>query len=164
MARTFERTASKASQNARGAVSVASIAPWELKIMCKTLIAAAFLFALPLSVAAENVCEDVNAVANLWNDFANMLHESQGDGFTEGEVHDIADTLGEMAVATGELATLLHDGNDTQVKLGQQLEAALVEFEKLTGEAKADYAVSVTDDLVAAIDVVTDDCDAHASH
>lgn len=129
--------------------------------MRHTLLGAIALFILPLTAQAAEVCAQVHDLANEWHNLAHLVHETQGEGFNPGEVHDIADTIGEMDAGTRSIATLLLEhGNDTQITLGQQLEAVMNEFAQLSGAPKAEHAVRVMDQIVASIDVVTHDCDA----
>lgn len=124
-------------------------------------IAALVLFAIALTAAADQpqICDDTRSISELWRDLANLVHETEGEGFTPGEIHDIADTIGEISEVSGQLASLLQaEGNDTQITLGQQLETALAEFAQLTGAAKANHAAQVVDQIVTSIDAVCHDC------
>jgi hypothetical protein len=129
--------------------------------MRMTVIACAILFALPLSVSAAEICEDVNDISNGWNELANLIDQTQGDGFSEEEVGEIDSAVGDMTEGTATLAGLLQGaGNADQQALGNELEGVLTEFAGLTGEAEVDYAVSVIDQVTSTLDAVTDDCDA----
>lgn len=126
------------------------------------IIAALVFFALPSAAVADpsKICVDTRQVAELWHDLAYVVHETKAEGFNPGEIHDIADIIGEISEVSGQLATLLKtEGNDTQARIGQQLEIALAEFAELTGAAKAEHAVQAVDQVVAAIDVVCHQCD-----
>lgn len=129
--------------------------------MRKTLIACALLLALPLTAPAAEICDAVDSVATGWANLSTLIDQTEGDGFTEAENEQIATAVAGLTEVSANLAGMLQGGgNEDQVALGKELETVLTEFASLDGDADAAYAVSVIDDVEAAMNAVTDDCNA----
>ena len=130
--------------------------------MRKSLLSCALLLTLPFCASAAEICEDVNDVSNAWNELANLINTTQGEGFSDDEVAKIEGVVAGMTEGSAVLAGLLQGaGNDHQAALGNQLEAVLTELENLDGEEEVNYIVGAVDSVTATLDTVTDDCDSH---
>lgn len=130
--------------------------------MRKTLLCCALLLLLPVCAPAAEICEDVNDVSNAWNELANLVNTTQGEGFTDEEVDAVEAVVAGLTEGSAVLAGLLQGaGNDHQVALGTQLEAVLIQIENLDDEEEVNYIVGAVDSVTATLDAVTDDCDSH---
>ncbi len=109
-------------------------------------------------IFAGNICDDINGLADEWNEVANFLNEcEENDRFTDTEMKRFENYVTDLAEDTYILADALIDlGNDRETKLGTNMRkrmAALAEANTL------EAAVDRMDELVNSIDDVTDYCD-----
>lgn len=108
-------------------------------------------------MAAANICEDINDMANAWNDVANMVDGSDPGDYTEAEAQEIGQAVEEMYESTYDFAEILMDqGNDDEADLGEDLSIALDDLYNSEG---IDEIVDSMDYVVDAIDNITDYCD-----
>lgn len=129
--------------------------------MRKTMIACALLFALPMTAPAAEICDQIETAANGWAALSTLIDSSEADGLSEEEAAQIGASVAQLTEGSATLAGMLQGGgNADQVALGEELEKVLSEFASLDGDADVEYAVSVIDEVTAAMSAVTDDCNA----
>ncbi len=120
------------------------------------LLAFALILAAPFAAGAD-ICEDINDMADGWNEMANAIDEAADEGFTRREEREADEAIEEAFVATQEFADLLEDeGNNREQRLGRQLNRALDQLDR------ADFIegiIDTMDGVVDALDDITDYCD-----
>lgn len=121
-----------------------------------TLVASLLLLAAPFANA--NICNNINQLANVWNELANATHDASLDGYSQYELDEIDDTLEYAWDATEVLADELTSyGNSTETRLGDRLYTTMDRIDA----AHKDQLVNGIDNMVGAIDAITDYCDSY---
>ena len=116
----------------------------------------AALVVAPLAFA--DICDDVNEVANAWNDVANFVHQYGDEELPDDAYSELRDAVNELAEGTFVFAEALQEyGDDQEVQLGGQIHDAMGAVYNANGSDEAVYAL---DNLVEVIDRTTDYCDA----
>jgi hypothetical protein len=129
--------------------------------MRKSVLAFAFVLAVPMAAPAAEICEMVNDVANSWNDMANLLDSAEADGFSDADYQQIGEALGALTEGSATLAGALQGaGNADQVALGEELEAVLAHMAGKVDSGDIEYLADSVDQITKTMDAVTDDCDA----
>ena len=114
------------------------------------------LLMLAFTVKAD-ICEDINDLANEWNDVANFIDEVGDAEFTDSELRTLERYVTDLAEDTYILADALIDlGNNRETKLGVNLRKAM---QRVADAETTDSMVRNLDSLVDAIDRTTDYCD-----
>jgi len=121
------------------------------------VLALVLVLFLPMTALAD-ICDDVNEIANGWNDMANAVHELDLESITQKDAEEIDAGIEEAYDATEEFANLLEEHGDArEAKLGRELNRAL----KILWDAEGIGAiVDAMDVVVDALDNITDYCDA----
>ena len=112
-----------------------------------------------LAIAAHaDICEDINSLANDWNDVANFVDDIRdNDYFTDRELDILERYVTELAEDTYFLADALIDlGNNRETKLGVAMRKTM---SQLADARDQDEMVRLLDKLVDIIDRTTDYCD-----
>lgn len=121
-------------------------------------LTALVLFMLFAGFAHADICEDINSLANDWNDVANFVDDiRENDYFTDSELDTLERYVTELAEDTYILADALVDlGNQRETRLGVQMRKAMA---RLADAEDQDEVVRSLDKLVDVIDRTTDYCD-----
>ena len=111
-----------------------------------------------LSAQAWDICDDVNELADDWNEVANFVDEcEEDDEITDRELEQLIEYITDLAEDTYGLADALIDlGNKKETKLGTAMRKAMA---KIAKEEDQDRLVKQLDKLVDIIDQTTDYCD-----
>lgn len=128
----------------------------------QTALALALGLAVVGAAFAAEICEDVNDVANGWNEVANVIAEHQDDEWTDADIDGLIDLVGTLHDSSSALASALGESdNPSHPALGARLQSELDDVAALTTADDAGLIVDEVDDVTAEMDIVTDDCDAH---
>jgi hypothetical protein len=120
------------------------------------LLALLLVLAAPLAAGAS-ICEDINDMANGWDQMAEGIDELDLRDLTQRDADEIDGAIEEAFDATREFADLLEDeGNGREQRLGGRLNRAL---DHLYDAETIDDTVDAIDDVVDALDNITDYCD-----
>ncbi|MDJ0839238.1 MAG: hypothetical protein QNK37_22160 [Acidobacteriota bacterium] len=122
------------------------------------LLTLVFLCFGALTAQAWDICEDINDLANDWNEVANFVDEChEDDEFTDSEIRILVKYITDLAEDTYLLADALIDlGNQRETRLGTQMRKAMA---RIAEEEDQDRMVRELDKLVDIIDRTTDYCD-----
>ena len=114
----------------------------------------ALLVAAPV---AADICDDINSLANDWNDVANTVHEYEVDGFTRSEARQADRAINSLLKETDDLGLWLEEeGNDVEADFGTELVELGIDLD----EAESlEEMVDVMDDIVDELDALVDYCD-----
>lgn len=109
---------------------------------------------------AQNLCDDIDTVANGWNELANFMAENGADGFSAEEA-DSLDALMDMVDEPSRVLAmaLIEVGNPQEQELGERLRNFLDELGVRERGDRVDYLVALIDDIVDTIDAIVDYCD-----
>ena len=128
-----------------------------MKIRLRPLLL--ILSLLAPTVVLADVCEDINYIANGWNEMANALHNTDLSQITEAEAAEVDAAITEAYGATEEFAILLEtEGSADEIDLGSDLRYALVTLWN-TQDGTLEDTVWAMDEVVDALDNITDYCD-----
>ena len=108
----------------------------------------------------QNICDDIDDIANAWNDVANALEETAGEDVGDLDVLRLEKDVNELlepSVVLGE--ALVELGNDDEVEMGELLLDVLDELHDVDGDDLAAYMVDRIDDIVDVMDFIVDYCD-----
>ncbi len=118
------------------------------------------LFVFFSTPAKADICDDINDLANAWNEIANFLNEHEDEGFSEADANEI-DKLVNLALEPtqnlGEALTKL--GDEEEVQLGHELLQYVHELHNRRHGDLVSYLVDVIDDITDTLDGVVDYCD-----
>ena len=116
-----------------------------------------FLILVAPSLMAYDICEEINSLANDWNEVANFIDEFGDEPLTDRDFRTLENYVTELAVDTYELADALIDlGNNKETRLGTSIRKSLASLQQAND---TDSAVRHLDRLVDSIDRTTDYCD-----
>lgn len=126
--------------------------------MGKLIWTLTLLLVAPGALAAQEVCDDINVMADGWNEIANIVDELGAEGMTEDEAAEIDAAITESLESTEELAkTLQESGDGVIVELADRL---LDDLDTLDSAETLDDIVDAIDAIVEDLDALVDDCDA----
>jgi hypothetical protein len=121
-----------------------------------TVVAVALVLVAPMAAVAD-VCDDVDGMADGWNEMANAINELEEGGFTQEDAEEIDGAIQEAYDVTVAFADLLEEnGNAREVRLGRNLNRALEYLYQAEG---IDETVDAMDGVVDALDAIVDYCD-----
>ena len=124
-----------------------------MKTALRIGIFAFFLFGFATPAFADE-CDDINELANAWNEVSNLVAE-YGDDLDDEELKALDEAVETLAEATGLLSGFLAEsGNAEAVALSKELDT---KFELLMN-ADASNVVKRLDTFVDTLDKVTDLC------
>lgn len=123
------------------------------------IISRLWLITLLVPMAANaDICDDINDVANGWNDVANLVEEYGSDQpLTRAEERQLTDLVVALREGSEALVYLLRtQGDDYEVRLGADLADSL---DDVYGARHDITLVDSIDDVVDTMDAVVDYCD-----
>ncbi len=104
-----------------------------------------------------DICDDINELANVWNDVAIFMNESGDEQISDSDFRTLQKSIGELADATYSLADALIDlGNDKETKLGANMRKTMTQLANANSKAQV---VDLIGKLVDILDETTDYCD-----
>jgi hypothetical protein len=119
----------------------------------------AFIMAMP-TLAFADICNDINDIANGWNEVANLVEEYGTDEpLTRNEEHELMSLLAALRDGTEALVYLLHnEGDSLEVRMGDDLADGM---DGVYDAVFDEELVDSMDDVVDALDDVVDYCDSY---
>ena len=116
------------------------------------------LFALSSTFGLADICDDINGLADGWNDVSNFVNECEEDEeFTDDELETLEKYVTDLAEGTYGLADALIDvGNQKETRLGTNMRKTM---SKLAKADDLDKTVELLDKLVDILDKTVDYCD-----
>ena len=119
-------------------------------------------FGAATQVRADSICDDVNAIAESWDEVATIIDQHQDDEWSADDIDALIDLVGTLHSGSSDLADMLNaSDNQSQNALGNRLHEALAEVATLTTADDPAHIVATLDGVTPVMDQVTDDCDAH---
>jgi len=115
-------------------------------------------FACCSTLGLADICDDINELANDWNEVANFVDEcSVNDTFTDRELKTLENYIADLTKDTYGLADALIDlGDKRETRLGTNMRKTMA---KLAESEDQDTTVIMLDKLVDILDKTVDYCD-----
>ena len=108
----------------------------------------------------QNICDDIDDIANAWNDVANALEETADEEVGDLDVPRLEKDVNALLEPSSLLADALVElGNEDEVAMGDLLNEVLDELYEVDGDDFAAYLVDRIDDIVDVMDFIVDYCD-----
>lgn len=111
------------------------------------------------SLVLASICDDINYIANGWNEMANIIHSADVDQLSDADLNAVDQGITEAYDGTTQFATALVDyGNADEVALGENLTYALEDLWNTQG-GTVEELIYAMDGVVDSLDHITDYCD-----
>lgn len=125
--------------------------------MIRSTAVLTLVLALP-GLAFADICDDINEVANGWNDVANLINEFGVEApLTRSEERELSTLMSSLRDGSEALVYLLHnEGDSREQRLGDQLADALDDVYDSGYEGEL---IDSMDEVVDTMDDVVDYCD-----
>ncbi len=118
------------------------------------------LFVFFSTPAKADICDDINDLANAWNEIANFLNEHEEEGFSEADANQIDKLVNAALQPTQDLGVALTKlGDEEETQLGHELLQYVHELHNRQHGDMVAYLVDVIDDITDTLDAVVDYCD-----
>ena len=123
----------------------------------QTLLLALLILA---PAAHADVCDDVNDIANGWNEIANALEEDAGEGLEDLDLDRLRRDVDDLLPGTESFGEfLVAEGDARERQLGNNLLDSIEDLYDVDTDDYASYLVDRIDDIVDDLDDTVDFCD-----
>ena len=123
----------------------------------QTLLLALLILA---PAAHADVCDDVNDIANGWNEIANALEEDAGEGLEDLDLDRLRRDVDDLLPGTESFGEfLVAEGDARERQLGNNLLDSIEDLYDVDTDDYASYLVDRIDDIVDDLDDTADFCD-----
>lgn len=123
----------------------------------QTLLLALLILA---PAAHADICDDINDIANGWNEIANALEEDAGEGLEDLDLNRLRRDVDDLLPGTESFGEfLVAEGDARERQLGNNLLDSIEDLYDVDTDDYASYLVDRIDDIVDDLDDTVDFCD-----